>query len=152
MTLGVEFSAELERDVSVKEIVSAIGAMQSGKSPGPDGFSTEFFKSFLTRSPLLLLVFEESLVTNSLPPTMHQAVVSLLLKKDKNPLNCSSYRPVLLLNTDAKILAKILVRRLENIIPSIISSDQTGIIKNLYSFFNIRRLFNILYCPTRPIL
>lgn len=45
-SVGAEFSAELERDFSVKEIVSAIGAMQSGKSPGPDGFSTKFFKKF----------------------------------------------------------------------------------------------------------
>ncbi len=150
-SIGVEFSAELERDFSVEEIVSAIGAMQSGKSPGPDGFSTEFFKKFSVQlSPLLLLVFEESLINSSLPPTMRQAVISLLLKKDKNPLNCNSYHPVSLLNTDAKILAKMLARCLENIIPSIISTDQTGFMKNRYSFFNIRRLLNILYCPTPP--
>lgn len=98
LSVVVEFSVELERDFSVKEIVSAIGAMQSGKSPGPDGFSTKFFKKFCDQlSPLLLLVFEESLITNSLLPTMRQAVISLLLKKDKDPLICSSYRPVLLL-------------------------------------------------------
>lgn len=147
----VEFSVELERDFSVKEIVSAIGAMQSGKSPGPDGFSTKFFKKFSDQlSPLLLLVFEESSITNSLPPTMRQAVISLLLKKDKDPLICSSYRPVLLLNRDIKILAKMLARHLENIIPSIISTDQTGFIKNCHSFFNIRHLLNIPYCPTSP--
>ena len=132
-SVSVELSAELERDFSVREIVSAIGPMQSGKSPGPDGFPTEFFKKFSDQlSPLLLSVFEESLVTNSLPLTMRQAVISLLPKKDKNPLNCSSYRPVSLLNTGAKILAKILAHRLENIVPSIISSDQTGFIKNHY--------------------
>ena len=66
---------------------------------------------------------------------MRQAVISLLLKKDKNPLDCSSYRPVSLLNTDAKILAKILARRLEGIIPSIIAPDQTGFIKKSLFFF-----------------
>ena len=83
-SVSVEFSTELERDFSIKEIVSAIDAMQSGKSPGPDGFSTEFFKKFSDQlSPLLLLVFEESLATNFLPPTTRQAVISPLLKKDK---------------------------------------------------------------------
>ena len=41
-SVGAELSAELERDFSVREIVSAIGAVPSGKSPGPDGFSTKF--------------------------------------------------------------------------------------------------------------
>lgn len=81
---------------------------------------------------------------------MRQAVISLLPKKDNNPLDCSSYRPVLLLNTDVKILTKILARRLEKITPSIIAFDQTVFIKKCYSFFSIRWLFNILYGPTPP--
>lgn len=78
---------------------------------------------------------------------MRQAVISLIPKQGKNPLNCSSYRPISLLNTDAKIYAKILAGRLEKVIPTIVSPDQTGFIKNRHSFFNIRRLLNILYCP-----
>lgn len=81
---------------------------------------------------------------------MRQAVISLILKKDKNPLECSSFRPISLLNTDAKVLAKVLARRLEEALPSVISPDQTGFIKNRHSFFNIRRLLNILYSPSPP--
>jgi len=142
---------ELERELSVMEITSAVRDMQSGKSPGPDGFPTEFYKKFESQlSPLILKVFEESLLSGSLPASMREAVISLLIKKDKNPLNCSSYRPISLLNTDAKILAKILARRLEKAVPTIISPDQTGFIKDRYSFFNMRRLFNILYGPSPP--
>ncbi len=43
--------------------------------------------------------------------------------------------------------AKILASRLETVLPSIISTDQTGFIKNRFSCFNVRRLFNILYHP-----
>lgn len=81
---------------------------------------------------------------------MHQAIITLLLKKEKNPLCCGFYRPISLLNTDAKILAKVLAKRLEKVIPTIVSPDQTGFVKNRHSFFNIRRLFNILYTPTQP--
>lgn len=100
-------------------------------------------QNFLTKisdllSPLLLLVFEESLITQLLPHSMRQAVISLILKKEKDPLNCSSYRPVSLLNTDAKILTKVLAKRLERIIPTIISPNQTGFVKNRQSFFDIR--------------
>ncbi len=146
-----ELTAELEEDLTVEEITSAIRSMQSGKSPGPDGFPTDLFKKFSDQlSPLLLSVFEESLSVKSLPPTMRQAVISLILKKDKNPLECSSFRPISLLNTDAKVLAKVLARHLEGILPSVISPDQTGFIKNRYSFSNIRRLLNILYGPSPP--
>lgn len=40
-------------------------------------------------------------------PTMREVTISLILKKDKNPSQCSSYQPVSLLNTDVKILAKL---------------------------------------------
>lgn len=144
-------AAGLEEDLSVAEIASAIGSMQSGKSPGPDGYPADFFKKFSNQlSPLLLSVFEESLSSGSLPPTMRQAVISLILKKDRDSLECSSFRPISLLCTDVKILAKVMARRLEAVIPSIVSPDQTGFIKNRYSFFNIRRLLNILYGPSPP--
>ncbi|KAL0152803.1 hypothetical protein M9458_052526 [Cirrhinus mrigala] len=141
----------LGKDFSALEIISAIGSMQSGKSPGPDRYLTEFFKKFSDQlAPLLMSVFEESLSLKTLPLTMRQAVISVILKKGKSPLECNSFRPISLLNTDAKILAKVLARRLEGVLPSIISPDQTGFIKNRYSFFNVRRLCNILYSPSPP--
>uniref|UniRef100_A0A672FIX8 Reverse transcriptase domain-containing protein n=1 Tax=Salarias fasciatus TaxID=181472 RepID=A0A672FIX8_SALFA len=125
--------------------------MQTGKSPGPDGFPCEFFKKFADQiSPILLAVFEESLAFGSLPLTMRQAVISLIPKQDKNPLECSSYRPISLLNVDSKILSKMLAGRLEMVLPSVIAEDQTGFIKGRHSFSNLRRLFNILYDPTPP--
>lgn len=146
-----EVANNLERPFSTTELINAINSMQNGKSPGPDGFSIEFYKKFATQlAPILLLVFEESFTTSSLPPTMRQAVISLIHKKDKNPLECGSYRPISLLNVDSKILAKMLAHRLETILPSIISDDQTGFIKNRHSYFNIRRLLNIIYDPTPP--
>ena len=66
-------------------------------------------------------------------------------------VDCASYRPISLLNNDVKILAKVLARRLEDVLPSVISPDQTGFIKNRQSFFNICRLFNILYSPSESV-
>ncbi len=51
---------------------------------------------------------------------------------------CSSYRPISLLNVDVNIFVKILASRLETVLPSIISTEQTGFIKNIFSFFNVR--------------
>lgn len=70
-TLDTGLAADLEKDFSITEIVAAIKAMQGGKSPGLDGFPTDFFKKFsLQLSPLLMSVFEESFSSKSLPPIM----------------------------------------------------------------------------------
>ena len=78
---------------------------------------------------------------------MTQASISLLLKKNKDPLLCESYRPVSLLCCDYKILTKVLAGRLEKIMPKLINPDQTGFIAGRQLSSNLRREFNIIYQP-----
>ena len=123
--------------------------VQNNKAPGPDRFPVEFFKSFQDKlSPLLNAVYKESLQHGTLPPTLRQASISLLLKKGKDPVLYRSYRPLSLINVDAKILAKALAYRLENIVPTIVSPEQTGFVKARQLFFNVRTLLNIIYSKT----
>ena len=93
-------------------------------------------------------MFNESMQNGNLPPTLRQATISLLLKKDKDPLFCGNYRPISLLCADVKLLAKMLARRLETVLPTIVGTDQTGFVKDRHSFHNVRRLFDIVYAPT----
>lgn len=141
----------LEAPLSITEIKQAICSMHSGKSPGPDGYPVEFFKQFSDLlAPLLLDMFEHSCRQGILPPTLMRASISLIHKKDKDPQNCASYRPISLLSVDVKILAKVLARRLENVMPTVISEDQTGFIKGRHSFSNVRRLLDIIHTPSSP--
>lgn len=136
----------LENPISELEITQAISTLQSGKAPGPDGFPSEFFKAFSDKLiPLLCAVFSESHFKEALPQTMTQATISVLLKKHKDPRQCGSYRPISLLNVDYKILSKTLALRLERVMSSIVHPDQTGFITNRQSFFNVRRMLNILH-------
>ena len=64
----------------------------------------------------------------SLPQTLTEASITLLLKPGKASTECGSYRPISLLNCDVKILAKALVLRLETTMHDVISADQTGFI------------------------
>ncbi|KAI9999450.1 hypothetical protein NQD34_018194 [Periophthalmus magnuspinnatus] len=138
--------AMLEKSITLGEIKEAILKMQNSKAPGPDGYTVEFYKTFKDQiSPMLLEVFNEALIRGLLPPSFYEASISLIHKSGKDPLEPSSYRPISLLNVDYKILAKILATRLENILPTVISQDQTGFIKDRHLFFNIRRLLNIIY-------
>ena len=149
--LSSEDASSLDGNISEIEIIQAITLMNSGRAPGPDGFSIEFYKKFSVQlSPLLCKVYAEALQLGSLPPTMSQAVISVLLKKGKDPKLCDSYRPVSLVCCDNKILAKVLARRLETVLHKIIHPDQTGFIKGRQSFGNLRRLYNIIYSNSAP--
>ncbi len=72
------------------------------------------------------------------------SLISLLLKKGKDPLDCSSYRPISLIPCDLKIYAKVFASRLEKVIHSLIKEDQTGFIKGRNASDNMRRLLHIL--------
>lgn len=149
-SLSQDLRNNLDAPITQEEISAAISSMQSGKPPGPDGFPQDFLKKFSTDlTPFLCSVFSDSLNSGalppSLPPSFNQACITLLHKKYKGPLDCTSYRPISLLNTDVKVLAKILTHSLEVILPSVISRDQTGFIKRRHLFYVICWLFNILY-------
>lgn len=80
-----------------------------------------------------------------LPPTLRQASITQLPKKNKDPLDCSSYRPISLTNCDGKVFSKVITLHLESVLPYLISKDQTGFVRDKQSYFNLRRLFNIIY-------
>ena len=94
---------------------------------------------------MLLDVFREALLKGSLPPTLRDSVISLILKKGKDPLDCKSYRPISLIGCECKILAKILAARLNEVITYLIHQDQVGFIRTRNSADNFRRLINIMW-------
>lgn len=143
-----ETANSLGAPLTAHEVTEAIKSLQSGKSPGPDGYTTDFYKAFAHKLvPILVRVYNDAFQKGQLPPSLTEASISVLLKKDKDPLLCSSYRPISLLNVDFKIMTKVLATRLQRVIPHLIHPDQTGFITGRHSFYNTRRLFNILYSP-----
>ena len=71
------------------------------------------------------------------------ALLHLFLNKT-DLLDLQNWRPIILLNTDYKIAAKALARRIEKGLPGIINSDQTGFIKGRYIGEKIRLMSNIM--------
>ena len=95
--------------ITTAEALGAINLLQSGKSPGKDGFTVEYYKTFSTLlAPVLKEVYNEAFQHRCLPDTLLKATISLILKNGKDPLLCGSYRPISLLNVDLKILSKVL--------------------------------------------
>ena len=69
----------------------------------------------------------------------------MIPKKSKNRLLLKNWRPISLLNSDYKIIAKILAKRMQTVLPSIIHYDQSGYLKGRYIGQNIRILEDISF-------
>ncbi len=102
---------DLERPITQSEIKIAIDNMASGRAPGEDDYSIPFFKTF---SPILVdkleWVFNEAKGKGYLPSSSQVSFIIVLLKPNKDPLQCAGYHPISLLNSERKIYAKILAR------------------------------------------
>ena len=120
--------------------------MNLDKSPGPDGIPIEVYIKFWPElGPMLLKMITTSIAKRSFLKQTNTALISLLLKKHKDPILCTSYRPVSLINADMKIYAKVLARRLNKYLAKQIHCDQTGFLKGRFSSDNLRRLLHILH-------
>lgn len=110
---------------------------------GPDGIPIEIYKTFRTKlTPPLLEMYQESLDSGSLPPSLNTAVITLLLKPRKTSTFVELIDQYTLLNNDLKILCKVSARWLEVLLPKMVHSDQDSFVQECQGFHNIRRVLN----------
>lgn len=127
------------------EIARTIASLPNGKSPGPDGFSNEYFKHYQSTliSPLCD-AFNQALTTGTIPAENLQATIVTLPKPGKTPDQPANFRPISLLNSDIKLYAKMLAGRLSSVLPTLINRDQVGFIRGRQAPDGTRRLINII--------
>ena len=130
--------------ISKGELSEVVKNLKKNKAPGLDGLTNEFYQTFWgVLEPHFVNMLEESFMIGSLPSSIRKAVMSLIFKSgDKTIL--SNYRPISVTNSDYKILAFVLAKRLQTVCTTLISESQSGYLKKRYIGFNARLLNDII--------
>ena len=103
----------LERSFEKDEILSVVRDMEGDKAPGPDGFSMAFFHhcwSVVEKD--VLVAFEEFYQHCKFEKSLNATFIALIPKKN-DASNIRDFRPISLVGSLYKILAKVLANRLK---------------------------------------
>ena len=143
--LPEEIKMGLENEITVEELGKALFEMPNNKSPGTDGLPAEFYKIFwLKIKHLYHCVIVEAMQNKELHLTARRGIISLLEKRNQDPLRLKCWRPPSLLNLDNKIYSKTLARRLQSVQHKLIHYSQTGFVKGRHLAENIVKIMEIM--------
>jgi hypothetical protein len=136
--LNQEYINNLNRSITSNEIKAVIKNIPMKKSPGSEGFTAEFYQTLKEELiPILLKLFQE------IGKEHYQSHI-LIPKPNKDATRKENYRPIYLMNTDAQILNKILVNRIQQHVKKIIHYDQVSFIPGMQGWFNMYKSINVL--------
>lgn len=123
-SLPPEQSTALEQPFLLSELEIAVESAAVSKSPGLDGLSYELYKViFPLIGPSLLSALNHMMSCNTLEPSFRQGVVRLIPKVGGVP-SAPQLRPITLLNTDYKLLTRMIVNRLLPSLPNLLQATQ----------------------------
>jgi hypothetical protein len=143
--LTKEDKDEMTGTLTENEIWEIVKESPINKSPGTDGLTNEFYKTYwpIIKKPLMNSL-NHGLKKGELGISQRRGIISLIPKPQKNLEELKNWRPITLLNNDYKYLTKAIGKRISKQLPKIINNDQGGFVKGRYIGCNIQRILTTM--------
>lgn len=121
---------QLEREVTVEEVHKVLFSMPSNKSPGPDGYTFEFFRSaWPVIGQDFTVAIQSFFLKGFLPKGINSTILALIPKK-LEAKEMRDYRPISCCNVLYKVISKIIANRLKGLLPLFIAPNQSAFVKD----------------------
>ncbi|GJQ99376.1 RNA-directed DNA polymerase, eukaryota [Tanacetum coccineum] len=121
---------DLDRNIANDEIKAAVWACGENKSPGPDGYTFEFFRQYwdIIGSDFCAAV-DWFFVSGTLPRGCNSSFIALIPKVTDAKF-VTDFRPISLIGSVYKVITKILANRLSTVISDLVSNTQSAFVKD----------------------
>lgn len=121
-----EHNLLLLQPIQMQEVENTTKKLKAGKAPGPDGFTSDFFRHFWDLIQMeVWQVVEESRVLRWMYPGLNATFIALIPKTEEANTP-DKYKPISLCNIIYKIVSKFMATQLKPLLPLIISPEQSG--------------------------
>ena len=148
--LNDQVKNELDEAVTMQEIQETIKTMARNKSPGISGFSIDLYIIFWNRlkQPFLEMI-QQIYQQKMLHELTREGIITLLPKSDRDLNYVKNWRPIILLNTEYKIISKVIANWIKGMLNELINIDQTGFVKGWLISENLRKILDVIHLADR---
>ncbi|PKA63653.1 integrator complex subunit 11 [Apostasia shenzhenica] len=123
-TISDKDALRISSPVSNEEIVAAINSLGNNKAPGIDGITSSFLKGYWSATSTDVLNAIHLFFRNGSMPRRWKDTLVVLIPKVQGAELPSQFRPISLCTTIYKVIAKILINRVKDVLNSLISQEQ----------------------------
>ena len=136
-TVVDDFNPNMGGDFLAIEVQQAFSQMATLTTPGPDGMSLVFYKSFwhIVRKDVTAVVLW-ALNSGIVPESINTTFISLI-PKIKNPKKVSDFRPISLCNMIYKLIVKVIANRMKYFLTKSIPDSQSAFLSRKLIIDNI---------------
>ncbi|CAL9020270.1 unnamed protein product [Prunus brigantina] len=144
-TVTPQDNMSLGKAILEDEVLAAVKQLDPIKSPGPDGFTGNFYQKFWPTIGGDILGVVQSFFHSRRMLRKFNHTHIVLIPKVATPRRMTQWRPISLCNVVYKIISKVLTNRLKKVIPHVVSLNQSAFVAERQITDNILVVHEILH-------